>query len=429
MKAQKAVLEKDAGLPLLHLSLAFKRGDAVDPPGKEGASRLLLRLMRRSVRGITPEALDEKIDAMGATLATDAGRSASTISGGCISRSTSEFLRLVEKVVREPAFSPDEFSRLVKETQANFTESLDNDSAVARRFFVRALFRGHPYEKLLGGTPNSLARVTLGDLEQLYEATFRGDQACLALAGDVSESLAEETRQSLVGALPESGAKGAIRVEPRGPQGRHLTFVDKPERSQTQILIGCLGTHPNDSDHMPLFVGHTIFGGTFSARLSREVRGKRGWSYGAYSDLPYDKMRQGFSLWTFPQASDAANCIRLELELLQELLENGITQEELDAAKKYLRNSYVFSVDTAAKRAALSLDRFVFELPDEYHERYLDRILAVTKEEVDAALKNRLSHKDLEITVLGTFSEIGREVENAIPDLRELSRVPFDHPD
>lgn len=429
MNTPTTILEKDAGLPLLHLSLAFKRSDAMDPPGKEGASRLLLRLMRRSVRGITPEALDEKLDALGATLSTDASRSASSIAGGCISRSASDFLSLVEKVVHEPDFSADEFSRLVKETQAAWTESLDNDSAVARRFFVRALFRGHPYEKLLGGTPTSLSRITLSDLEQLYETTFRRSGACLALAGDVSDELAKRSQQRLVEQFPEGPGLNFVRVEPKGPEGRHLTFVDKPERSQTQILIGCLGTHPADDDHMPLFVGHTIFGGTFSARLSREVRGKRGWSYGAYSDLPYDKMRQGFSLWTFPQASDAADCIRLELDLLQELIEKGISDEELDAAKKYLKNSHVFSVDTAAKRAALSLDRFVYELPEDYHAKYLERIAAVTKEQVDTALSNRLSYKNLEITVLGTFSEIGQHVQNAISELRETSVVPFDHPD
>jgi zinc protease len=208
-----------------------------------------------------------------------------------------------------------------------------------------------------------------------------------------------------------------------------LTFVDKPDRSQTQILIGCLGTHPSDDDHIELFIGHTIFGGTFCARLSREVRGKRGWSYGAYSDLPYDKMRQGFSLWTFPQASDAADCIQLELDLLHELLEMGISEEELEAAKKYLKNSHVFSIDTAAKRAALSLDGFVHELPGDYHDRYLERIAAVTKDEVNAALQHRLSSTNLEITVLGTFSEIGSDVEKAISGLREKSVIPFDSPD
>src|SRR5690606_38942001 len=68
MNAHRAILEEDASLPLVHVAVAFKRGATIDPTGKEGASRLLLRLMRRSVQGVAPEALDEKLDALGATL-------------------------------------------------------------------------------------------------------------------------------------------------------------------------------------------------------------------------------------------------------------------------------------------------------------------------------------------------------------------------
>ena len=66
----------------------------------------------------------------------------------------------------------------------------------------------------------------------------------------------------------------------RGP-GRHLVFVDKPDRTQTQILIGGLGTSAHDADHVPLIVANAVFGGTFTSRLMQEVRSKRGWSYGA----------------------------------------------------------------------------------------------------------------------------------------------------
>ncbi len=429
MKAAPAIIEKDAGLPLVHLSAAFKRGRVTDPPGKEGALRLLLRLMRRSVQGITPEALDERLDALGATLSTETNRASANVVGGCISRSTEDFLELVEAVIQRPAFAADEFAHLVQETEAAWTESLDNDAAVVRRFFARAFFAGHEYGRLIGGSPTSLRRITLGDLKELYDRTFISDQARLSLAGDVSEVLAEGTQERLLSRLRQGEQTASPSVDPRGPSGRHLTFVDKPERTQTQILIGCLGTHPSDDDHTALFVGHTIFGGTFSARLSREVRGKRGWSYGAYSDLPFDRCRQSFTMWTFPQASDAADCIRLELELLQDLVERGITEEELSGAKNYLKNSHVFSIDTAAKRAAIALDRFVYDLPDEYHRQYLARVDAVTTDDVNAALRRRLSFENLEISVLGTYSDIGPQIESSITQLRQSTVVAFDSED
>jgi len=401
----------------------------MDPDGKEGATKLLFRLMKRSVIGMELDQVDESLDAMGATLAAEVGRSVSALHGGSIARSSGDFLALLLRVLTSPQFSAAEFERLVAESQAEWVDSLDNDSTLARRFFSRALFRDHPYGRLSGGTPASLSRVTLGDLEELHARIFATENIRIAFSGDVDFNLVEDFSRKLAELLLPLDDREQALIDPSGPQGRHLTFIDKPERTQTQILIGCLGTHPRDDDHTALSVGNVIFGGTFSGRLSKEVRGKRGWSYGAYSDLPVDRRRQAFSMWTFPQASDAASCIRLELELLQELIEGGVTEEELAATKSYLENSHVFSIDTAAKRASLALDRQLYDLPDDYHEAYIDRVRSLTVDQVQHALKQRLSHENLEITVLGTHKEIGAEVERCIEGLSGITVIPFDHPE
>ena len=82
--------------------------------------------------------------------------------------------------------------------------------------------------------------------------------------------------------------------------GRRLLVVDKPERTQTQILVGTLGTSPHDDDHVPLVVGNAVFGGTFTSRLMKEIRSKRGWSYGASARAGIERQRQSWVLWTFP---------------------------------------------------------------------------------------------------------------------------------
>ena len=210
------------------------------------------------------------------------------------------------------------------------------------------------------------------------------------------------------------------------PPGRRLVLVDKPERTQTQILIGGLGTHPTDPDHTALLVGNTIFGGTVTARLTEEVRSKRGWSYGAYSSLPFDRRRQAFSMWTFPKAEDAAPCIALELEMLKAFRERGVTKKELAWAKRYLVRSHAFAVDTAAKRVGLALDSVLYDLPPGYYENYLARVRAVTLDDVNAALRARIPERDLLIVVVGTAADIRDAVERAIPELSHTEVVRFD---
>ena len=85
--------------------------------------------------------------------------------------------------------------------------------------------------------------------------------------------------------------------------GRRLLVVDKPERTQTQILVGTMGTSAHDDDHVPMVVGNAVFGGTFTSRLMKEIRSKRGWSYGASARTGIDRRRQSWVLWTFPAAT------------------------------------------------------------------------------------------------------------------------------
>src|SRR4029079_17184333 len=137
-------------------------------------------------------------------------------------------------------------------------------------------------------------------------------------------SKASEVSDRLVSGLAQGTSTPFAIASPESRLGKRLVFVDKPERTQTQILMGEIGSHPRDSDHIPLHVATTIFGGTFTSRMMRAIRSERGWSYGASPRLPYDAQRDAFSMWTSPAAKDAAACIELQLELLGTWREKGI---------------------------------------------------------------------------------------------------------
>lgn len=419
------VCQEDHSVPLLHVSASCPSGTLLDPKGKEGATRLLLRLMRRSTQGLSADALAETVDRLGATLGGEASRSAAGLHGSVIGRNQDAYLELLHRVITAVDFDEQEFSRIKAEADAEWVESLDSDSSVALKHFSRAFFGAHPYGRSASGTRKSLQAVTLADLESLYRKQFSGP-LYFAFAGDFDLKAAEEFSLRTMQKLPHVSPALPHLPEPLGPQGRNLLFVDKPSRTQTQILVGCLGSHPTDDDHIPLFVGHTVFGGTFSGRLSSEVRGKRGWSYGAYSHLPYDRLRQSFYAWTFPAASDAAACLTLMLQLLKKWIEGGITKAELARAKKYLRNSNVFTRDTASKRASEQLDALTYQLPVNYHDSFVERVMETRLEDVNRALKRRLSHQNLLVTVLGTEADIYKSIHDAIPDLNSAQVVKYD---
>ncbi len=423
------LLETSRALPLVSISIGLKTGALLDAPGKEGTTRLLSRLMRRTAGGLEAQVIDTRIDSLGGSLGADVAHSTMVFQATVISRSLAAFVDLLVDVLARPGLFEAELERLQRETLAELTDSLDDDRGLARRFFRRRFFGAHPYGRSVSGTPKSVPEITPADARLVFERAFVRDNLVFAFSGDLDGALASRIAQRLSDALPGGVAPVDDTPEPSPVPGRRLVLVDKPDRTQTQILIGCLGSHTRDEDHVALLVANTIFGGTFTARMTQEVRSKRGWSYGAYSNVPFDRRRQSFSMWTFPKADDAGPCLRLELGMLHDLREQGVTKQELSWAKRYLVRSHCFAIDTAAKRVGLALDQALYELPQDYYSRYLERIQAVTLDEANSSVRNRLSEDDLLITVVGTESVVGGAVRAAVDGLASTEVVPFDRVD
>jgi zinc protease len=423
------LLETSRALPLVSISIGLRTGSLLDLPGKEGTTRLLSRLMRRTAGGLDPQVIDTRIDSLGASLSADVVHSTMVFQATVISRSLDAFVDLLVDVLARPGLATVELERLQRETLAELKDSLDDDRSLARRFFRRRFFGSHPYGRSVTGTPKTVPEIGAPDVRAVFERSFVRDNLIFAFSGDLDAERASHIAERISDALPSAAAPLDETPEPVAIPGRRLVIVDKPERTQTQILVGCLGSHTRDDDHVALLVANTIFGGTFTARMTQEVRSKRGWSYGAYSNMPFDRRRQSFSMWTFPKADDAGPCLKLELDMLRELREKGVTKAELGWAKRYMVRSHCFAIDTAAKRVGLELDQTLYDLPADYYAHYLERVQAVTLEQVNQAVQKRLSDEDLLITVVGTESAIGSAVREAVSNLASTEVVAFDSAD
>ncbi|MDB4993259.1 MAG: Zinc protease [Myxococcaceae bacterium] len=420
------LLEQSHALPIVNIIVALRSGAAHDPLGKEGVTRITARMLRRGSKGIAAREVEDAIDRLGSELSVDVTVSTTAVYGQVIKRSLTPFVELMARVLCTPEFPEDELLRLKRETVAEIVEARDNDRAVAQRAFRRAMFGSHLYGRSSGGTTKSIESITQDDAKAVFAKHFRKGNIVIAFSGDITKDEAVVAAKELMKGLPDGGPLPDPVTPPSMVPGRRLVFVDKPERTQTQILIGTLGTSPHDDDHHPLTIANAVFGGTFTSRLMREVRSKRGWSYGASARMGIDRQRHTFTMWTFPAATDCPPCIELELDLLESFVKKGITPKELAFIKRYLTRSYAFEIDTAAKRLHQALDIELLGLPADYYSGYLGHVASVTEASANAAVLKRISTDDLLIVVVGTASELLDGVKSKIPNLASDEVVPFD---
>jgi len=419
-------IEPSDALPLVSVGVSFRSGSAHDPEGKDGLGRVTARMLRRGAGSYTADTIEETIDALGGELGADTGVSSAGVHFEAIRRSLDPMVDLAATLLARPTFDERELGRLLREAEAELIEARDNDRGLVSRAFRRTLFMGHPYGRRISGRIDTLRTLGQADVRAYYERHYTRANAVVIVSGDVTEDEGRAVADRLLAGLPEGEAIPDPVPEPARRPGRHLVFVDKPDRTQMQMVLGGLGTDAHDPDHVPLLVANTAFGGTFTSRLMQEIRAKRGWSYGASSRVGFDRRRDAFTMWTAPSATDAVACLALQIELLHALREDGVTDEELDLVKRYLVRSHAFDVDTARKRVHQKLEASLYDLPPDYHAGYVAHVQAVTRDAANAAVRARLSEDDMVIAVVGTHAEIGEAISKAIPDLASVTVAPFD---
>jgi zinc protease len=421
-----ALLEPSHDVPLVSLVVAMRSGSAADPVEKAGLARIAARMLRRGCDGFVAEQIDFRIDALGAEMAVETSPSTVAVHAQVIARNLDALVDLLARMLAAPTFPEDELGRLKRETVAEIIEARDNDRVVAQKAMQRTLFAGHPYGRNPGGTTSSVPGIDRDDVVAFFRRHVVQGNLVVAFAGDVTADRVPALAARLLAGVPPGSATTQELGEPTIASGRRLLLVDKPERTQTQVLVGTLGTSPHDDDHVPLLVANAVFGGTFTSRLMKEIRSKRGWSYGASTRAGIDRSRQAWILWTFPAAQDVGPCLKLAIELLERWVADGVTPREVSFIQRYLVRSHAFDEDTAAKRMHQALEVELLALPRDYFSGWVTHVRSVTAETASAAVKKRIRPDNLLAVVVGTATEVLAPLRAAVPSMLEGTVVPFD---
>ncbi|HEX4353745.1 MAG TPA: pitrilysin family protein [Polyangiales bacterium] len=418
------LVEEDHALPLVHVGVILRTGSVHDPRGLEGLTRMTARMLRMGTRSMTPQQVEEKIDSLGAQLSVGCAPSYVQLGGVVVAHNLEAFVRLISELITAPAFRARDLSRAKREGVAELISACDDDRSLAARNFRSFTLGKHPYARSVVGSTGSVRAITRERVLDHYRKHFVSENVIISMAGAVEGAHAAALVERYL-RLPKGRAPKDHVPPPKLDKGRRVLIVDKPQRTQTQIIIGTLGTHTDDPDHNALLVANVVFGGLFTARLTHEVRSVRGLSYGASSSLNHDRERELWSMWTFPAAKDARQCIDLQLRLYDEWIVQGVKPAELTRAKNFLIKSHAFEIDTAQKRLDQRVERELFGLPADYHDGFVDHVRKVTRTAANEALVRRLSRRDQSIVLVATAKELKPELAS-LPHVRDIKVVPFD---
>lgn len=386
-------------IPFLALEIRIRGGANLDDPARRGATNLMMGLIEEGAGDLDAQAFQTAREELAAQFSFRAFDDSISVSAKVLTENRDEALALLRLALTAPRFDQDAVDRVRAQVIAGIeSDALDPDSIASATFYAAA-FPDHPYGSDLSGTVETVSALTRDDLIAAHRAAFVRDRVYVAAVGDITAAELGPLLDELLGGLPADGPPLPEWV-PFGLAGG-VTVVDFPS-PQSTALFGHAGIKRDDPDYFAAHILNHILGdGGFESRLMQEVREKRGLTYGIGTFLvprDYSEMILGSVASANETMAEAIDVIRAEWA---RLATEGITQEELDAAKTYITGEYPLRFDGNAEIATIMVGMQMLGLPPDYVINRNDYMNAVTLADVNRVAAELLDPGALHFTVVG----------------------------
>ncbi|MEL7048466.1 MAG: pitrilysin family protein, partial [Pseudomonadota bacterium] len=342
----------------------------------------------------------ERMEEIAMKMSYDDGRDVIYGSLQSLSENLDQSAELLSLALSKPRFDQDAIERIRRQLLANLAFASKNPQQIATKAWFKTAFGSHPYGQATTGTLESVRAIGADDLKAFVKANFAQDNLRVVAVGDISPERLGALLDTVFGGLPEKATLkpvGAVALPDGGKQ--KVIELDVP---QSVAIFGLPALARKDPDFIPAFVlNHILGGGGFSSKLMEEVREKRGLAYSVYSylnPLDHSAIMQGSVATKNEAIAESLTVIRGELE---KIATDGVSAEDLKAAKDYLTGSYALRFDSNSKIASQLLGIRIEELGVEYVETRNSQIEAVGLEDIKRAAGRFLDPDDLITVIVG----------------------------
>jgi len=418
-------------IPMVALGVVLATGSADDPVGLPGLASITSTLLQEGTTSRSSEDIANEFEFFGSHLSISTGKEHMVVGTESLAREFPRAMELVSDVLLNPTFPDGEVER-VRNERLTAVRRLKDDPTAMADLLVPALMYGR--DSALGHPAAGLADTfeTIGrdDVAGHYASAFSPGIATLIVVGDTTPeealALAEKHLRHWQGAGP--GGETSSKPQDLAVNGvRSLYMLDKPGAAQSVIRAGYFTTQRRHPDYYAYALFNHLFGGQFTARLNKNLRQDKGYSYGYRSWFEWHRDSSLFLAGGAVQTEVTAEALKETIKELDEVKgERPVTQEEFRIAQESLLRQYPSAFESCGQVMQQLAQMTWYDLPDDYCTNFSDNLRAVTLGDVNRVAAEQMS-KEPTIVVVGDnsvvgngLSSFGRDVQMVDHEAREI---------
>lgn len=419
-------LLEDHELPLVTVNATLRTGSWLDPADKVGLAGMTGAVMRTggSAR-MSPEEVDEELEQLAAALSIGMAKESGSASLDVLKKDLKRGMQIFADLLRRPSFDPSRVDLAKLQALEGIRRRQDSPGSIVGREFAKLLYGGtHPSARET--TVRSIDVITREDLVAFHQRTVHPNGIILGVTGDFEKT----SMLALLNEVFGDWAKGAVpdvtipAVPESDFQSSVVRFVNK-DTSQTHLRVGHLTIKETDPDYVAVAIANDILGGSsFRSRLFNDVRTKRGLAYSVGSGLRASVYDQGVWLMRAEtKLSSTQEVVNRFVANMERMRNEPVTDLELEEAKEAYVNSFVFSFTSASSIVSRLMDLEYDGLPKDWLQQIRDKVVKLTKEDIQRAAKAHFNPDRLRILAVGSGEALSK-VLAGFGDVKEITLAP-----
>jgi len=369
---------------------------------KAGVTELMGAMLNEGTQKQSKAQFDEAVDQMGANVSLNAGGG----SVAALNRYFEKAFELFAEALQQPAFPQESFDKLKSQNITGLKSQEKDAKAIAGRVTNALLYgKDHPLGEF--ETETSVNGLTLEDVKNAYKKYITPSRGYLVFVGDITPAKAKALAQKAFGSWKGAPLSWPDLAVVSNPAKTEINLVDVPNAVQSVITVTNLISLPlSNPDYFPVILANNILGGGAEARLFKNLREKHGFTYGAYSRVGNGRTQAAFSESASVRNAVTDSAVTEFLNEIRHMRTEKVTDEELKNAKALYNGQFALGTEDPATIATYALNILTNKLPKDFYRTYLQKINAVTAEDILRVAKKYFSYDNTRIIVTGKSGEI-----------------------
>ncbi|MEP6646750.1 MAG: insulinase family protein [Saprospiraceae bacterium] len=397
----KVIVVENHKIPEISYQLTIDM-DRMQEKEKAGLSDITGTLLSTGTTSKTKSDIDEAVDFIGASMVTNPkGGFASSLT-----KHSDKILSLFSDVILRPSFPEAEFDKIKTQTLSGLQANKDDPNAISGNVSSALNFGpNHPYGEITNEI--TVANIKLQDTKDYYKTYFKPGNAYLVIVGDITPDVAKAKAEKYFGSWAAGKTPTYTYPFPKTLDNTAVAFVDKSGAVQSVINVTYpVDIKPGSPDEIPARVMNTVLGSGFAGRLFKNLREDKAYTYGAYSSLNSDELVGSFSASASVRNEVTDSAIVQVLIELNKLKDQPVTTKELELAKSFIYGAFARSLENPQTVANFALNTLMYNLPPDYYQTYLQRLSAVTIDDVARMAKKYITPNKARIVVVGNKDDV-----------------------